>query len=109
MAQVDFSHAVLDVNTNAKPLDSANYLNLNFAELRDSSGNQMNQTGNVSILSNTPAKVSILFTGTFYSGSSGTEFYIGTQVNRFWKVSNISFSGGDSYSFIIDIETSGNT
>lgn len=108
MAQIDFSHAVLEPNTNAKPLGMSDYLYFNNPYLRDSSGNQINDTGSVTILSNTPSKVSLLFSGKLYSGTSGTEFYIGNQVNRIWKVSNISFGSEDAYSFVIDIETSGN-
>lgn len=107
MAQVDFSNAVLDVNGNMKPMGLSNYLGIRYAELRDSNGNQLN-SGGYSILTNTPSKVSILYSGTFYSGVSGTEFYLGTITNRSLKVSNISFGSEDAYSFVIDIETSGN-
>lgn len=109
MADVDFSHAVLDVYA-GNPMNSGSYLN--FASSQ-SSGTFVDINGNVvnpndsyySIITNTPTKVSILFTGTFTA--SGTEFY--TYFSTKWKVSNISFSSGDTYSFIIDIETEGNT
>lgn len=118
MAQVDFSNAVLDVNPNnaeAMPMTAAEYLYINHLP-RLYNGNDAPQrisTNEVkTILSNTPAKVSILFTGSFTA--NGTEFYIGrneyyTYVLPLWRVSNISFSSGDSYAFVIDIEVSGNT
>ena len=55
---------------------------------------------------NTPTKASILYSGSF--AGSGTEFYIGARNALYWKVSNISFANGDTYSFVIDIEVDGN-
>lgn len=104
MAQVDFSNAVLDANS-GKPMKSGNYLLLaSTSYLYNSAGNIVS-TPTVSVITNTPAKVSILFTGTF--NQSGTEVFLGNMT--LWRASNISFSNGDTYSFIIDIETSGNT
>lgn len=112
MADVDFSNAVLDVYL-GNPLNRDNYLYIYATgNLTDLSGNIVTSNFNKSIISNTPSKVSILFSGGF--ATSGTEFYIsrltsGGVPSFAWKVSNISFSSGDTYSFIIDIETSGNT
>ena len=110
MAQVDFSNAVLDVVSGYTPLSLPEYLRLNVSEFHDSSHNALNyQSWNPNvILQNTPTKVSILYSGTFNVG--GTEFYIAyTGTEEAWCVSNISFSAGDVYSFVIDIEVSGNT
>ena len=118
MAQVDFSNAVLDVYEGsssilpATPMAQNNYLKL-LGGINSISGSSAVTTGDsVSVITNTPSKVSILHTGTF--AESGTAFLIGQYWDNSnwrapWKVSNISFSAGDSYSFIIDIETSGNT
>lgn len=107
MAQVDFSNAVLDVYGTQKPMEVGAYMSFyrtgtlyNLAGTAVSSGSQ-------SKITDTPSKVSILFSGSFTA--SGTEFYIVYYADKpYWKVSNISFSSGDTYSFIIDIETSGN-
>ena len=107
MAQVDFSNAVLDVY-NDKPLTYGSYLQLNNSGapyFHNLAGNYIS-VPTKSIILNTPQNVSILFTGVF--NSAGTEFYIGDSAKE-WKVSNISFSSGDTYSFVIDIEVSGNT
>lgn len=110
MAQVDFSNAVLDVNTGYYPLRMQSYISLGANRiLVNSTGTPITQNSAMSVVENTPSKVSILYTGSF--DTSGTEFYLhdGDTAHRYWKVSGISFSSGDTYSFIIDIETSGNT
>lgn len=104
MAQVDFSNAVLDVSGNNKPMTSSSYLDITGSStMSNASGTRITSGEANSILSNTPSKVSILKTGTF--NSSGTECFISGK----WRISNISFSSGDTYSFVIDIEVSGNT
>ena len=112
MAQVDFSNAVLDVRSDATtyPMNYDTFMELYSGNFCDSNRNQIS-SGSVTDILNTPTKVSLLYTGTFINVSTiETEFYIGNNFNRrMWKVSNISFNNGDSYSFIIDIETSGNT
>ena len=112
MAQVDFSNAVLDVNPNTyqPPMNNNNFMGMSGGAgyLYDQSYNIL-ASGNLSVLLNTPSKVSLLFTGAF--GTGGTEFYFGSAYYNIstWKVSNISFNSGDTYSFVIDIEVSGNT
>lgn len=116
MADVDFSHAVLDAyssNSAYYPMVSSNNLLLKYSALKMLDINATEVTSNMvrTTLTNTPTKVSILFSGSF--NTSGTEFYLidlfATSMSKAtWKVSNISFSSGDTYSFIIDIETSGN-
>jgi len=106
MAVVDFSNAILDVYDNTKkPMTVTDYMKLGSSSyLYDEQGQPINSNNTMSILSNTPTKVSILYTGAFIS--SGTSFH--TDQSQ-WKVTNISFSSGDSYAFVIDIEVSGST
>lgn len=110
MADVDFTNAVLDANPDGTwyPLTLSDYLGFaRTASLYNSGAVNIAYNNSVSIITDTPSKASILFTGTFDRG--GTEFYMVDSGNRPWKVSNISFSGGDTYSFIIDVEVIGNT
>lgn len=110
MAQVDFSNAVLDVYNGRKPMTSASYLSLGGNANPFINENGVSVTsGSISpqIISNTPTKASILFVGSFTA--SGDRFLLGYSGGYMWRVSNISFSNGDTFSFIIDIETSGNT
>ena len=104
MADVDFSHATMSVNTtnSRRPISEA-YVTLadNPPELYNFSGTIITTSGTRSEIRNTPSVLSYLYTGTFTA--SGTEFYMGA-----FKISGVSFSSGDTYSFIIDIETSGN-
>lgn len=105
MADVDFSHAVLDAVNGETPLTHSSYLDLmhNFWY-----GSTEISVPVISLITNTPTKVSILYTGTF--NQSGTEFYFAYVGGAgTFKVTNISFSAGDTYSFIIDIEIEGNT
>lgn len=124
MAQVDFSNAVLDYSdeANAYAMQESNYLFLDYPNISyggifnyNVSQYKIVTNDNVSIILNTPSKVSILYTGSFIA--NGTFFYIGScryfdggwRKTLPWKVSNISYSAGDTYSFVIDIEVSGNT
>ena len=104
MAQVDFSNAVLDVY-NGTPFSQALF-NLDNANFVNSSQQPIVTNYSRTLITNTPTKVSILYTGEFTA--SGTEMYTYYAAPK-WKISNISFSSGDVYSFIIDIEVSGNT
>lgn len=105
MAVVDFDNAVLDVNTGENPLNHSDYMDLKHYFYNN---NTEVSTPTISVISNTPTKVSILYSGTFTQ--SGTEFYIAySTTNGTFKVSNISYSAGDTYSFVIDIEVSGNS
>ena len=104
MADVDFSNAVLDVNTGSyRPLNQDTFLGLTNARINNTSGQQIVTNNSYQLLQDTPAKISILYTGSFTSG--GSEFCTSGSI---FRVSNISFSSGDTYSFIIDVETSGN-
>lgn len=109
MAQIDFTNAVLDVNGASTPMNLSKNIGFdNSATLYDANASVVSRSSSKSVLFQSPTKASILYTGTFTK--SGTEFYITGSTNQFqWKVSNISFSTDDTYSFVIDIETSGNT
>jgi len=112
MAQIDFTNATLDAYI-GKPMTQGSYMKINSAlYLYDTSGNNISASASRSIILNTPAKVSIQYTGTV--NASGTEFLLGVSktsniIDFAWKVSNVSFSSGDAYDFIVDIETSGNS
>lgn len=104
MAQVDFSNAILDVNSGRKPLQNSNYLRLaNNSDLFKRDGTRISN-GNRSILSKTNNKVVMLYTGTFTA--SGTECCPG---DVFFVITNVSFSSGDTYSFVIEVEFNVNT
>lgn len=115
MASVDFSNAVLEVSPNyGNDTISQSFVGIvgglngnntyiikwNDSELRTIA------TLVVSNITNTTTKLSYSFIGTFLEG--GDHFYISSQVNNapYWKVSNISFSEGDNFAFVIDIDIS---
>ena len=101
MAQVDFSGAVLQPNSGMKPMDVSEYLRFNYSDaIYDINGTVISTNRGKAMLVCNPNKVTFVFTGTFTA--SGTELYI-TDI---WRVSNITFASGDTYSFAIDIETS---
>jgi len=105
MAQVDFSNAVLDVKSGSTPLTNGSVLGFTTnTTLFDASGTVITTNHSQTTLVSTSSKVSILYTGQFTT--SGTECYPG---NIYMRVSNISFSAGDTYSFVIDVEVTGNT
>lgn len=102
MAQVDFSNAVLRPNTGHKPFNFQNFMEIANANYMCKANGVTISTNHVmTVLENTKNKYSVLFTGTFTE--SGTECYLHNYLT--WKITNISFSAGDSYSFAIDIET----
>lgn len=107
MAIVDFSNAVLQPNPNGYlPMTRDKLMSLDETSvLMNGSGYSMVSSSNKTVLVYSPTKVSVMYNGTF--NTSGDGFYIGN--NQTWKVSNISFANGDSYAFVIDVETSGNT
>lgn len=62
-----------------------------------------------SVVETTENGFKVVYDGKF--STSGTEFYLGnfrqyttiTYRERFWKISNISFSAGDSFHFQVDV------
>ena len=99
MAQVDFSNARIE------PWDTTNNtawanLNLDNGDLYAEHWVQIS-SGSVSRLINQQKQLMYLYQGTFTA--SGTEFYVSTGGRAGqWKVSNISFSNGDTYVFQIN-------
>lgn len=106
----DLSNAKITPAGDAKPMNTTYYMGTNYTGyLYSSTGTVLTSSGSKQVLLETPTKVSILFTGTFASNVSGTEFYIKGRNNNMWRVYNVTFSGNDPYSFILDIDISGNT
>ena len=90
MAQIDFSNATLSIKPNVGLPAGEGYAGLNTVVFLDANGSRINSSSNVSVLLNNENNFTLLYDGTMEA--SGTEFYIGS-----WKVSNISFSSGDTY------------
>lgn len=102
MAQVDFTNAVLSlVSTNTEVPTHYTYMALRDY-LYDSSGNSVS-TGTSSILQSAQKSFIKSWSGIF--NTSGTEFYIRNDATNAlrWKISNISFSQGDTYVFQIPV------
>ena len=98
MAQVDFSNATLTAVSGKKPLSNGNTLGLNTNDFSDANNNLINGNKSYRIISDSESKREILYKGVFTA--SGTEFKIGGN----FLVSNVSFSSGDTYSFIVTVE-----
>ena len=98
MAQVDFSNAVMEPYM-WNPASSS-YLALT-GDLRNSGGTLVTSSKSYNIIKNTVDELSIKVTGTF--NTSGTEFYF-YQSYFFWKISNISFSSGDTFEFQVNAD-----
>ena len=107
MAQVDFSNAVFDVNS---AVDDTPFkygtdmlIEIDYG-LKNVNRTIITSNAERKVIYDTPSKRSILWAGKFTA--SGTECYIGSNYysRNMWKISNISFSAGDTYSFVIDIE-----
>ena len=101
MAMVDFSNARIEVNSTDTE-SPTKYANVNLAGgyLYDASGNVIGGS-NISQLINQQKQLMYNYQGTF--SASGTEFYVvGNGYQARWKISNISFSSGDTYVFQIN-------
>lgn len=109
MAQVDFTNARISPYTGNGIAPSSprvnptrySYVTLTSStEFLDASGNRVSQPTKTT-LKNAQKQFVILYNGTFTA--SGTEFYIVYDNGGCagWKVSNISFSSGDTYVFSI--------
>ena len=105
MAEVDFSNAIFTIvagsgATSTNPILSSD-LALNNRTLWDATGNAISSSSSTATKiqsENTIQKIS--YSGEFTA--SGTEFYISTAPSNIrYKVSNISFNSGDSYSFSV--------
>lgn len=101
MAEVDFSNARLSVDParTKSPIDP-NYLNLIANYFYDSNWNRISTVSFTRVVDE-QNRVSYIYSGTFTA--SGTEFYFGdaypSEFDQRWRVSNITFSSGDTYQF----------
>lgn len=105
MADIDFSNAVLEPVAGIANMNYP-YLNLYDRSLYDANQNAISYA-TCTIVSNTHQKITFQYTGSCYRG--GTEMYFFRYNTKAWRISNISFAAGDTFSFEIDIETIGNT
>lgn len=99
MAQLDLSNAHISV-ANISPLENAN-LSLNQSwNFRNASKVQISN-GNGSQASRDKDGILLRYYGTFTA--SGTEFYLfsNNSYGNHWRISNVSFSSGDTYDFTI--------
>ena len=118
MAYVDFSNAHIDVRGSLKPLHQkylglSNYNNAiqisSFLTLQ-APWEYVATSVTVSILESTLTKYSLLFTGTFSLAGTSFGIYINkdsSSYEEFWAITNVSFSAGDTFSFIVDVEITG--
>lgn len=98
MAQVDFSNATIKVINAPYSAFEQNGLGLeNVQQLADETGNYAISTYvTITTAAENLRQKSFRFTGAFTA--SGTAF----RISSYWVVSNISFSNGDIFDFIID-------
>ena len=102
MAQVDFSNAVLRPFDSRHPLGYAWTLGFaNTGALYSTDGWSITTNHQLRTIAQTQSKISLLYTGQFTS--SGTTFCISNYT--VWQVTNVSFSAGDTYSFVVDVDT----
>lgn len=100
MAQVDFSNAVIEPY-GTQNITAYSNLDLNTTVLRDANDNTISNAFTPSQLINQQKQLMYLYQGTF--SASGTEFYMYyTNGQGKWKISNISFSSGDTFVFQIN-------
>ena len=102
MAEVDFSNAIIEPiisgNINSS---SSEYLNLNTSGIKNSNGTSIVTSNSKTVLINEKKQFLILYQGTFTE--SGTELYVSASVySGWWRIRNISFSSGDTYTFQIN-------
>lgn len=124
MAQTDFSNANIEIIGSHKPLRYRFLALTNYNSATDivyfmTIGSPYTALGTptITVLTNTPTKYSLLFTGTFTNSlpTGVTEFGIYIRYRSgssgiydyFWKVTNVTVTAGDTYSFVVDVEVSG--
>lgn len=101
MAQVDFTNARIAPATlgGSNPTKNA-YLNLNTTALVDASDNVIVSGYSSQLIKNEQKQFVYMYSGTFTT--SGTECYLRyATTSGWWKISNITFSSGDTYQFSI--------
>lgn len=116
MAEVDFSNARIEPvafpgigqstfsnYTAVNPTEKQNVSIAMTAQLYNANSAVISRNGQISRLTNERKQLTYLYQGTF--NASGTEFYIidyGNYKMGAWRISNISFSAGDTYVFTIN-------
>lgn len=113
MAQVDFSNARIEPSTitsssfptaiNPTAYENVMLSGVGNTALWDASMNTVSDPVTITRLVNEKKQLMYLYQGTFTA--SGTEFYIlnaNQGIITGWKISNISFSAGDTYVFQIN-------
>ena len=101
MAQVDFSNATIEIDTTYSTRNPAGTSYINISGVITDAGENTIAVTSTSGLINESKQYMVQVLGTFTA--SGTEFYF--QANRGyarWKVSNISFSSGDTFVFQVN-------
>ena len=108
MSMVNFTNAKIDVVESQGTVVPVywNNASINATTLTDISGNTINSNGICNLIVDEAKKYEYIYSGSFVT--SGTEFYIDANPgsvpkNARWKISNISFQSGDTYSFQIPI------
>lgn len=114
MAFVDFSNATIECisGTGNYSAYKADYLGLYTNYFRNSD----NISSGVSIANITRSLIErpnggfmVVYSGSIKSNYSGTDLIIFDQVGtspyyNYWKISNISYNGGDTFSFAINVD-----
>ena len=103
MAQVDFSSATIEVyNSSTKPMDiySIGLYPASFFSTTQGAGT-VATISTQNIVESSPSLMSVTYVGTFTA--SGTDFIIAYNGSYYWKVSNVSFASGDTFSFAVDV------
>ena len=101
MANIDFSNAQLSLRSGGYDPWPSPYLAFGTSSsLRNSNGNVISNDVVCTRLSQTLNKVSYSYSGTMNYGRGGTDI----MIEQMWLVTNINYSSGDSYNFIIDID-----
>ena len=103
MAQVDFSDAIINSFPSAYSRTSWDFdgLGLGAANFRNSSQQTISTNMTISTYSESIHNKAFRYVGSFTG--SGTEFWIWCDANYpLWHVTNISFSSGDTFDFIVD-------
>lgn len=108
MAAIDFSNAVVErVGLwNLNSIYTAN-LGLMASSFYSLDSVLINEGSSVTVLDNTTDKLTVLYSGRIKSDvPSGNAFTLYSGSNKTWKISNISYNPGDTYSFTIEIDLS---
>lgn len=104
MAQVDFSNATIEALGDNPPFDTQYDRTMDLQTqpyLYDSGGNDITANPSMTVIESTKTRKSIVYAGKFTA--NGTELY---TIFGIWRISNISFAVGDTYSFVVEIEIS---